>query len=89
MLKLLFLLFLFLVVFAASSVLSVIWRVLSGPRHQPPREKSTRGEDMVRDPHCGMFLPRSDALPATVAGREHFFCSTACRDAFRRHQNKS
>ncbi len=86
MLKLLFLIFLFLMVFAATSVLGVFWRLLSGPRRQTPREKSTRGEEMVRDPECGMFLPRGDALAASINGTTHYFCSKTCRDRFRDKQ---
>jgi len=82
-LKLIFLVFLLLVIFAASSVLSIFWRLLSGPRQQAPREKSSRGEEMVRDPQCGMFLPRSDAVSASIRGSQHHFCSTDCRDAYK------
>jgi len=83
-LKIFFLLLLFLVIFSVSSVLSVFWKLLSGPRKQPPREKSQHGEDMVRDPHCGMFLPRQDAVSASFKGAQHYFCSSECRDAFRK-----
>jgi len=82
--KLFFLLLLFLVIFSVTSVLSVLWRLLSGPRSQAPREKTSQGEDMVRDPQCGLFLPRQDAVSASVKGVQHYFCSTECRDAFRR-----
>ena len=57
-------------------------RLLFGRPPAPPPHKSRAGEEMVRDPQCGTFLPRSDALSATVAGERHFFCSAACRDAF-------
>jgi len=83
-LKLFFLLILFLVIFTASSVLTAIWRLLGAPRKPTPREKSSRGEDMVRDPECGMFLPKGDALSASIAGETHFFCSAECRDQYRR-----
>ncbi|PLY06960.1 MAG: hypothetical protein C0624_04005 [Desulfuromonas sp.] len=83
-LKIFFLLILFLVIFFVSSILSVFFRLLGGPRRQPPREKSSQGEDMVRDPQCGMFLPRQDALSVSIKGVQHHFCSTECRDAFKR-----
>jgi YHS domain-containing protein len=37
---------------------------------------------MVQDPHCGTYLPRSEALAMTVRGEKHYFCSKTCRDAF-------
>jgi len=83
-LKLLFLLFLFLAIYVASTVLSVVWRLFNPPRRSVPREKSQRGEDMVRDPECGMFLPKGDALAASIAGEQHYFCSKECREQYRR-----
>lgn len=47
-----------------------------------PPAKSPRGEAMVQDPHCGVYLPRGEALTKTVGGKRRFFCSEACRDAF-------
>jgi hypothetical protein len=37
-----------------------------------------RGGRLVRDPHCGTYVPESSALKS---GSEHF-CSAACRDAW-------
>lgn len=60
-----------------SIIRSLIWR-----RADPPASKSSRGEEMVQDPHCGTYLPRGDALEKTVRGEKRYFCSKACRDAF-------
>jgi len=37
---------------------------------------------MERDPQCGTFLPRGDAVEARVRGEQHWFCSTRCRDEY-------
>ena len=52
----------------------------SGARPQGrPRPVSERaGGTLVRDPHCGTYIPESRAV---VAGSLRF-CSTACRDAY-------
>jgi YHS domain-containing protein len=39
---------------------------------------------MERDPQCGTFLPRGDAVEARVRGEQHWFCSTRCRDEYLR-----
>ena len=52
-------------------------------RPAPPPAHTREGEEMVRDPQCGTFLPRGDAVAAVIAGEDHFFCSSACRDAYR------
>lgn len=56
--------------------------LLFGHRNSLPREKTRQGEDMVRDPQCGLYLPRVDAMERKIGGEVHFFCSEKCRDAF-------
>ena len=51
----------------------------AGPRG--PRSAAARPiEDLVLDPVCRTYFPRSTAVAARVAGREELFCSNACRD---------
>jgi YHS domain-containing protein len=39
-------------------------------------------EEMVRDPVCQLYLPRTEAIRRKVQGREFFFCSPGCFDKF-------
>ncbi|MGK2907932.1 MAG: PP0621 family protein [Desulfuromonadales bacterium] len=48
----------------------------------PPLEKTSRGEEMIQDPQCGTYVPRSDAVTAQLNGTTHYFCSTDCRDKY-------
>lgn len=55
------------------------------PRGQPGRRASTGGpteELLVRDPQCGIYLPREAGIKRTVRGEEHYFCSMECFKAF-------
>ncbi|GAB6083944.1 hypothetical protein JCM30471_28580 [Desulfuromonas carbonis] len=63
-------------------LLALVGRILF-TRPAPPPAHTCEGEEMVRDPQCGTFLPRSDAVAAMVAGEDHYFCSSACREAYR------
>jgi uncharacterized membrane protein YraQ (UPF0718 family) len=36
----------------------------------------------ARDPVCGMTVDRDRAVTASVGGRTHYFCSSACKEAF-------
>jgi YHS domain-containing protein len=47
------------------------------------RAPSRKAEDLVRDPVCNTYVPRSRALTAVVEGREAYFCSEACRERAR------
>lgn len=78
------LLILALLGFLAYTVYQALRRALSVPKSSPP-EKTSRGEDMVKDPQCGTYLPKSDAFPIQIDDRTVYFCSPECQTAF---QNK-
>lgn len=48
----------------------------------PPPEKTRRGEEMIRDPQCGTYVPRNDAVKTEIKGKSHYFCSPECRDKY-------
>jgi YHS domain-containing protein len=52
----------------------------SGTTTRPTVRKA---EDLVRDPVCHTYIPRSRALTAVVGGREEHYCSEACRERAR------
>ena len=35
---------------------------------------------LVRDPVCGMYVPRAEAVEGRVGGETRYYCSAACRD---------
>jgi YHS domain-containing protein len=55
------------------------------PRGQA-RSRESRGgpteELLVRDPQCGIYLPREAGIRRTVRGEDHYFCSKTCLEAF-------
>jgi uncharacterized protein len=52
-----------------------------GPRAETP-ERS--GGTLVRDPHCGTYVPQSRAIASRSGIETLYFCSAACRDAYER-----
>jgi YHS domain-containing protein len=42
-----------------------------------------QGGELVRDPHCGTYVPKARAIAVSVGSETHYFCSAACRDAYR------
>ena len=68
-----------------ATVLQAAWRAFHRPRRSPPPAKSRGGETMERDPQCGTFVPRGDAVAATVRGEPHWFCSSQCRDEYEKN----
>jgi hypothetical protein len=39
------------------------------------------GGELVRDPHCGTYVPKARAIAVGSGASVTYFCSTACRDA--------
>ncbi len=69
------------VLFVLRLALRFVAGVVRGLRGEPRASaSSTRGVDLVRDDVCGTFVPRPQALQATIGGRPRHFCSMACRD---------
>jgi YHS domain-containing protein len=64
-------------------IYSLISGLLRPKKKQPPANRSAAGETMVEDPQCKTFLPESEAIKATINGREYFFCSKKCLKEFK------
>lgn len=71
-------------------VARAFWRVvdgfvegMAGPRTRGGARTPARGVQMVRDPVCGTFVLPDRALTLADGRAQVFFCSDACRDAYR------
>lgn len=64
-------------------VLYLLWRFLVRSGTSQPR--AAEGE-MVRDPACGVYLPRHEAVRARHKGETYYFCSRTCRDQFKQRK---
>jgi uncharacterized protein len=73
-------------------VIGAIWLMRSLRKPEPPPQPkppepdtpaAITAEEMVSCEHCGVHLPRSEALP----GRGGVFCSEAHRSAFERQRS--
>jgi hypothetical protein len=74
-----------LVLFVVRLVVNAIFG--SRPRQTrpvPPAGPSERiGGTLVRDPQCGTYLPQTRAIRLGSGSDAQYFCSAACRDAYR------
>ncbi len=76
------LLFYIIIIFFAYKLIN---KVLGGRPVEKRHYKTTdlQGEDMVRDPSCNTYIPKDNALSAKAGGEVYYFCSEACRNAFK------
>jgi len=70
----------------------IFYSMISGLLRQGPKQqkknknRSQEGEKMVADPQCGTYLPLSDAVKATIEGKELYFCSKKCMKEYKKAQ---
>lgn len=79
-------LMLLLLGFVGYSLVQGMLRPKNDRSRKRPGNRSREGEQMVEDPQCGTFIPISDAVSATIHGREHHFCSKKCLKEFKKRQ---
>ena len=49
-----------------------------------PEKGGDRGNQMVQDPVCRVFVPRANAVQEDIGGQTYFFCSAGCAKAFQK-----
>jgi len=76
------LLFLALIVVLGYLISRLLFPKQRGARGTVRQGSTTTAEEMVRDPVCQLYLPRSEATRRVIHGQEHFFCGPACLDKF-------
>jgi hypothetical protein len=68
-------LFFFLLVYL---FLKLYFSLRRPPRNPRRKDDAARGEDMVQDPQCRIYLPKSEAM---LRG-DHYFCSERCASRY-------
>ena len=71
----------------AACYLIYRWLTASRRKRRPPETgPRTPGgaieEEMVQDPFCGAYFPKSQGFPAKINGNRLLFCSEHCRDKY-------
>jgi uncharacterized protein len=77
------LLFLALIVALGYLISHLLFAKRRVPQETGRHTSTVVTEEMVRDPVCHLYLPRSEAIRQKIRGQEYFFCSPGCLDKFR------
>jgi uncharacterized protein len=83
----------FLILFGVGYLLYRSMRSWMFPDDRSPKnvsDKSTGQIDdvMIKDPNCGAYFPRRDAVHLNLGGKDLYFCSKECRDQYMARQSK-
>lgn len=39
-------------------------------------------DELVKDPMCGIYIPKSKAIKAKINGQTYYFCSKECKKSY-------
>ncbi len=71
--------------FLGGYVLYLIYKILTEPVHRETQNKNKKevikGE-LVKDPVCGVYLPKEQAIKLEYKGQTYYFCSEECKTKF-------
>ncbi len=73
---------LLLVLWAGKGILEDLRALLEGGRRKDRR--TSLSDELVRDPVCGVYCPKSSAYKLKYKGHTYYFCSEKCREDFLR-----
>jgi len=76
--RLLVILILFFVIYLVARLLIGI----SSLSNQRRKQREESGGEMVKDPVCDTYVPKSGAIEKHVDGQSLYFCSQDCATAF-------
>jgi len=79
MIRLLLFLFLFYALYRLGK------EFMSGLTSRGPLPRDTLGEiddEMVKDPNCQVYIPKTSAIKRRIRGEEYYFCSPGCADEY-------
>jgi uncharacterized protein len=60
-----------------------------GSRPHRDTESGSDPEELIRDPNCGVYLPRKQGIAALIGGRVSYFCSEECKRQYIENRKKS
>lgn len=71
-------------------ILIVLFYYLVKSFFSPPKVRQKKGEgvididdEMVKDPCCGVYIPKKEAIEKKIKGQKYYFCSKECMEKFK------
>ena len=59
------------------------WMLPTSSKRSVSRKNTTEIDDvMIKDPFCEAYFPKRNGVHLNLDGKDLYFCSSQCRDAF-------
>lgn len=76
-------LFVLVLLYVGYRVVTMVRRIKSGDaKGYRVDNTQPKGEDLVQDPFCKTYVPKSQAYIQDVEGRQEYFCSQSCCEKY-------
>jgi uncharacterized protein len=74
-------------IFVISLLLNKLYRfVVKSAPPQSTRQDRLKGVEMVQDPQCKTYVPKTRAVTRRIKGQDFSFCSEACARQYEQSQ---
>ncbi len=73
--------------FLVALLIVRVLRAFVSPGRRPAERRDadlSQGTDMIQDPVCEVYVPKSKAVMEKIDGETHYFCSERCAERFRK-----
>ena len=82
--RLLFLLILIICIYCVGRSIFAPRSSHTSGRARGRANKASLDTELVQDPHCQLYIPRTEAVRRSIRGTTYYFCSRECADKFKR-----
>jgi YHS domain-containing protein len=80
----------FIVLLVAAILLYRWYQKAPKENASPAKDEGSQGTsstEMVQDPNCSTYVPETEAIKATIEGRDYNFCSEKCAEIYRKKRS--
>jgi len=78
------------IIFYILLAVSIYYLLKSIFKSNPSVKKTTSNslwqiqDELVKDPMCGVYIPKKKAMVAKIKGRVYYFCSKKCMEEYKK-----
>jgi len=78
-------------IFYALVIFAIYWLLRSFLKSKPKKKASSQlspkiEDELVKDPMCGIYIPKQKAIRAKIGGKVYYFCSQRCKEEYTKQQ---
>ena len=78
-------------IFYTLVIFAIYWLIRSLLKPKPKKKINSQlppqiEDELVKDPMCGIYIPKQKAITAKIGGKVYYFCSQRCKEEYTKRQ---